>query len=136
MIIAFSGLTINGLHAQTTSKKTVSKTVKTITSKGPVTKKPGAAEIAQGKDMISKSDCLTCHKLDVKIIGPAYNDVATKYPTTEANYLMLSQKIIKGSSGVWGPIAMPPHPALAEADVKKMVQYILSLKAPVVSKKS
>jgi cytochrome c len=97
-----------------------------------VTHKASAADLAQGKALFTKSDCLTCHKMDVKLVGPAYYDVAKKYPATDANYEMLANKVIAGGSGVWGQVAMAPHPALAHADAKKIVEYILSLK-PVKS---
>jgi len=87
-----------------------------------------AADIAAGKALISTSDCLTCHKLDVKIVGPAYKDVAAKYKPTDENVAMLAKKVIEGGSGNWGPVAMSPHPNLATADVKKMVKYVLSVK--------
>lgn len=90
--------------------------------------KPTAADIAQGKALFLKSDCLTCHKLDVKVVGPAYYDVVKKYPATEANYEMLANKVISGGSGVWGQVAMAPHPTLTHDDAKKIVEYILSLK--------
>ncbi len=89
--------------------------------------KPTAAEIAAGKALVAKSDCLTCHKVDVKLVGPAYIDVAKKYPDSEANYTLLTKKVIEGGSGAWGQIPMSPHPTLAAADAKKMVKYILSL---------
>lgn len=98
-------------------------------AKKPVAKAGGkAADIAAGKDLVSKSDCLTCHRLDVKLVGPAYMDVAKKYPATEANYTMLANKVIAGGAGNWGQIPMSPHPALSVADAKKMVKYVLSVK--------
>jgi cytochrome c len=90
--------------------------------------KPTAADIAEGKALFLKMDCLTCHKLDTKVVGPAYYDVAKKYPPTEANYELLANKVISGGSGVWGQVAMAPHPTLTHADAKKIVEYILSLK--------
>lgn len=90
--------------------------------------KPSAADIAMGKALFLKSDCLTCHKLDTKVVGPAYYDVAKKYPATDANYEMLAGKVISGGSGVWGQVAMAPHPTLTHDDAKKIVEYILSLK--------
>ena len=104
------------------------------TKKGTAPAKKGAAvavtaaEIAAGKALLQKSDCMTCHKLDMKLIGPAFNDIAKKYPATEANYLLLAGKIIKGGSGVWGQIPMTPHPTVSQPDAKKMVKYLLSLK--------
>jgi cytochrome c len=118
----------NYAFAQTQTKKTTTarkKVTKTTTVTG---KKPSAADIAQGKELISKADCLSCHKVDVKLVGPAYVDVAKKYPASEANYALLAKKVINGGSGSWGPVAMSPHPAIPPADVKKMIEYILSLK--------
>jgi len=66
--------------------------------------------------------------MDVKLVGPAYYDVAKKYPPTEASYEMLANKVINGGSGVWGQVAMAPHPLLTHDDAKKIVEYILSLK--------
>jgi len=93
------------------------------TSTAPVT-----AGSAKGEQLISGSDCLTCHKVDAKIVGPSYVDVANKYEATEANIEMLAGKIINGGSGSWGEIPMAPHAALSTDDAKEMVKYILSLK--------
>jgi len=81
-----------------------------------------------GEALIQKNDCLTCHKLDQKIIGPAYIDVANKYTESPAVVDTLANKIIKGGSGNWGNIAMSPHPTLSMTDAQHMVKYILSLK--------
>lgn len=83
---------------------------------------------AKGEQLISGSDCLTCHKVDTKLVGPAYNDVANKYAATDANIEMLAGKVIKGGSGSWGEIPMAPHPAISTDDAKEMIKYILSLK--------
>jgi cytochrome c len=89
---------------------------------------PATAGSAKGEQLISGSDCLTCHKVDAKIVGPSYVDIANKYEATEANIEMLAGKIINGGSGSWGEIPMAPHPALSTDDAKEMVNYILSLK--------
>ena len=78
--------------------------------------------------LIANSDCLTCHKLNEKVIGPAYKEVAKKYAYTPANVKMLAGKIIKGGAGNWGPIPMTAHAALSQADAESMVKYILNLK--------
>lgn len=83
---------------------------------------------AKGEQLIGASDCLTCHKVDAKLVGPSYIDVANKYPATDANIDLLAGKIIQGGSGSWGEIPMAPHPALSSDDAKEMVKYILSLK--------
>ncbi|HEY5327961.1 MAG TPA: c-type cytochrome [Mucilaginibacter sp.] len=81
-----------------------------------------------GGKLLVANDCLTCHKIDTKVIGPAYKDVAAKYPATEANIDTLANKVMKGGSGHWGTIPMAAHPVLSENDAKTMVKYILSLK--------
>ena len=82
----------------------------------------------KGLSLIASNDCLTCHKIDEKVTGPAYRDVANKYDNTDANVKMLADKVIKGGSGNWGPVAMTPHPALSQADAEQMVKYILLLR--------
>ena len=82
----------------------------------------------KGLALVAGSDCLTCHKVDEKVIGPSYRDVANKYENTEANVKMLAEKIIKGGTGVWGEVAMTAHPAVTQADAEQMVKYILLLK--------
>ncbi len=73
--------------------------------------------------------CSSCHKIDEKLTGPAYRDVANKYADAdEATIAKLVKKIIDGGSGVWGEVPMTPHPNLSEKDAKSMVKYILLLK--------
>ena len=82
----------------------------------------------KGAQLIASADCASCHREREKLLGPAYHDVAAKYPDTPANVAMLAGHIIKGGAGHWGDIAMTPHPALSESDAKEMVRYILTLK--------
>lgn len=112
--------------AQTTVKTTKKTTVVKKTTVSAA--KPSAVTLEEGKQLLAKNDCLSCHKVDVKLVGPAYKDVAKKYPASAANYDLLSKKVIAGGSGVWGEVPMAPHPSVPPADVKKMIQYILSLK--------
>jgi cytochrome c len=82
-----------------------------------------------GLALITKSDCLTCHKVDETLTGPPYREVAKKYadmPDTIITHL--AKKIISGGTGVWGEIVMLPHPAISQEDAEKMVKYILLLK--------
>lgn len=85
-------------------------------------------QMSAGEKLINKSDCIGCHNKVNKIIGPAYMDIAKKYPATEKNINMLSDKIIKGGTGVWGTMPMTAHASLKPTDAKLMVKYILSLK--------
>jgi cytochrome c len=90
-----------------------------------------AAPAAAGKDgaaLIAGSDCRTCHKDDAKLIGPAYQDVAKKYPNDEATVKTLADKVKNGGSGNWGQIPMAGHPQLSLEDAEAMVRYILSMK--------
>jgi cytochrome c len=81
----------------------------------------------KGKLLIDQQDCKTCHKEDVKLVGPAYKDIAAKYPKDEKNLETLAAKIIKGGSGNWGEIAMLPHPSISKEDAKEMAGYILTV---------
>lgn len=83
---------------------------------------------SKGEKLMASSDCGTCHKEGVKVIGPALKDIAAKYPNTPENVDKLADKVIKGGSGNWGEVAMLPHPSLSKDDAKEMVSYILSLK--------
>jgi cytochrome c len=95
------------------------------------------AEITDGKDLIAKSDCLTCHKIEDKLVGPAYTAIAAKYPQDQSSVNTLTEKIITGGKGVWGPVPMAPHPAITQVDANKMIKYILTLNAknPATSSK-
>ncbi|WP_348824789.1 c-type cytochrome [Flavobacterium aestuarii] len=84
-------------------------------------------QLSEGEKIMAKLDCATCHKIDKKVIGPSYLDIAKKYPANDKNISYLSDKIIKGGSGVWGAIPMAPHTALKKDDAKKIAKYILSL---------
>lgn len=102
-------------------------TAATTTAPAPATTDV-AADAEKALTLIGSSDCMTCHAIDRKVIGPSYKDVAKKYEDTPANVDTLVSKVIHGGSGNWGNIAMLPHPNLPEADAKIMVKYILSLK--------
>jgi len=96
-----------------------------VASANDITANP---DYKKGLALIAANDCLTCHKVDEKVTGPAYRDVANKYENTDANVKMLAQKVIKGGSGNWGTVPMTPHPALSEADAEQMVKYVLLLR--------
>jgi cytochrome c len=82
----------------------------------------------KGLDVLAKSNCATCHKVDGVIQGPSYRDVANKYAGSDTAIAYLSKKIIEGGSGVWGNIAMVAHPEISQADAEQVVKYILLLK--------
>ena len=80
-----------------------------------------------GRALIEGSTCLSCHQIDRKSIGPAYNDVAQKYRNDPTALARLATKIGTGGSGVWGEVMMPPHPQFTESQRTQMAAYILSL---------
>jgi len=108
--------------------KSGSTTDSTTTTTTTTTETSATLKDTLGETLITKNDCLTCHKVDQKIVGPAYNDVANKYTATPAVIDTLANKVIKGGSGNWGSIAMTAHPNLSMDDARHMVRYILSLK--------
>jgi cytochrome c len=83
----------------------------------------------KGLELEAKSDCATCHKLNEKLVGPAFKDVATRYAgATEATVDTLAGKIISGGAGRWGQIPMTPHPNMSKDDARTLVKYVLLLK--------
>ena len=85
------------------------------------------ALVATGKKLIQASDCMACHSVDKKSIGPTYRDVAKKYKGDNTALERLTKKVISGGSGVWGETAMAGHPQLSTGDASEMVKYILSI---------
>jgi cytochrome c len=77
-------------------------------------------------DLAQKSGCTACHAVDKKLVGPAYKDVAAKYKGDAKAQAALEEKVKKGGVGVWGQVPMPPNSSVADADVKKLVSWVLS----------
>ncbi len=78
--------------------------------------------------LAKKYNCLTCHSVDKKLVGPAYMDVAAKYKGDAGAEAKLVAKVKNGGTGTWGPIPMPPNSSVPDADVKTLVKWVLSLK--------
>ena len=85
-------------------------------------------EADKGLALVAQSDCLTCHKVEDRLVGPAYKEVANKYPVNDSTFNYLAHKIMKGGAGVWGQTPMAAHEGLAEADALQMAKYVMSLK--------
>jgi cytochrome c len=83
--------------------------------------------VKKGKVLISYSDCSTCHTEERRAKGPAFQDIAKRYPSNQAYIGLLAQKVITGGKGSWGNPVMSPHPNLQYSDAEAMVTYILSL---------
>lgn len=111
-----------------TSQNTAAKDSATTTLAAPANDITTNPDYQKGLALVAQSNCLTCHKINEKLIGPAYKDVANKYAGSDTAVNYLAHKVITGGKGVWGDVMMTPHPELSEADAKQMVRYILLLK--------
>ena len=85
-----------------------------------------AADAAKAKALAQSKNCLACHAVDKKLVGPAYTEIAKKYKGNKDAEAMLIKKVINGGGGVWGTIPMPPNP-VKEDEAKLLVEWILSL---------
>ena len=84
---------------------------------------------ALADEALAKSkNCMACHAVDKKLVGPAYKDIAAKYAGDKSAADKLAAKIQKGGSGVWGAIPMPANPQVNDADAKKLAAWVLSTK--------
>ena len=79
-------------------------------------------------DLAQKKNCMACHAVDKKVVGPGYKEVAAKYAGQKDAVDKLAQKIIKGGAGTWGPVPMPANTQVSEAESKKLAAWVLSLK--------
>ncbi len=90
----------------------------------------------KGLALVGASDCLTCHRISEKLVGPSYQDVANKYTGVDTAVTYLAHRIISGvganETHNWGSETnngiMTPHPQVTEADAEQMVKYVLLLK--------
>ncbi len=84
---------------------------------------------AQAQEALAKKhNCLACHAVDKKLVGPSYKDVAAKYRGDPGAEAKLVAKVKKGGQGVWGQVPMPPNSSVPDADVQSLVKWILSQK--------
>jgi cytochrome c len=79
-------------------------------------------------DLAQKKNCMACHAIDKKVVGPAYKEVAAKYAGQKDAVDKLAEKVVKGGSGAWGPVPMPANAQVTDAEAKQLVQWILTLK--------
>ena len=84
---------------------------------------------AMADEALAKSkNCMACHSIDKKLVGPAYKDVAKKYAGQKDAEATLVTHVMKGSKGVWGPGPMPANANVNEAEAKQLVTWVMSLK--------
>ncbi|MES1225995.1 MAG: c-type cytochrome [Bacteroidota bacterium] len=124
--LMFTLFIISALIACNNSSESKESKTETIADANDVTKNP---DYQNGLELVSKSDCFTCHKIDEPLTGPAYRDVANKYASYSDTIIAhLANKVIAGGSGVWGQVPMTGHPTITQADAEAMVKYVLLLK--------
>ena len=85
---------------------------------------PAMADLA----LATAKNCMACHAIDKKVVGPAYKEVAAKYAGQKDAVDRLAVKIMKGGSGVWGPVPMPANAQVNEAEAKKLAAWVLTQK--------
>jgi cytochrome c len=78
--------------------------------------------------LATAKNCMACHAVDKKLVGPSYKDVAIKYAGQKDAVDKLAAKILKGGSGVWGPVPMPANAQVSDAEAKKLAAWVLTMK--------
>ena len=97
-----------------------------VLAAGLLAASPALADDKEKEALAKKHNCLACHTTDKKLVGPSYKDVAKKYKGQNVA-AKLQEKVKKGGQGVWGPVPMPPNPAVPDKDIKELVEWILKM---------
>ncbi len=84
---------------------------------------PAWADLA----LAQRNNCLNCHTVERKLLGPAFRDVANRYRGHKDAADLLARKIVSGGKGAWGVLAMPANPKISEADARALATWVLTL---------
>jgi len=84
-----------------------------------------AAPVLADQALAQKKNCMACHTVEKKIVGPSYKDVSKKYAGQNANAKLVT-KIMKGGSGAWGAVPMPANPQVSQAEAEALVKWVLA----------
>ena len=95
-----------------------------VLATGLVTSAPAWADL----QLATAKNCMACHAVDKKLVGPAYKDIAAKYAGQTDAAAKLESKVVKGGAGVWGPVPMPANAQVTPAEAKQLVAWVLSQK--------
>lgn len=87
-----------------------------------------ASPVWADQALATKNNCMSCHAVANKLVGPSFKAVAEKYATQKDAAGKLTLKVLKGGSGVWGAVPMPANNQTTEADAKTLVEWILATK--------
>ncbi|MBA3594282.1 MAG: c-type cytochrome [Polaromonas sp.] len=91
---------------------------------GAVVSTPALADL----QLATAKNCMACHAVATKLVGPSYKDVAVKYASQKDAADKLAAKIVKGGSGVWGPVPMPANAQVNDAEALKLAAWIMTQK--------
>ncbi|GAB3480406.1 c-type cytochrome [Polaromonas eurypsychrophila] len=91
---------------------------------GAVVSSPALADL----QLATAKNCMACHAVATKLVGPSYKDVAAKYAGQKDAVDKLAGKIVKGGSGVWGPVPMPANAQVNDAEAKKLAAWVMTQK--------
>lgn len=84
------------------------------------------APVLADQALATSKNCMSCHAVERKLLGPSFKEVAAKYKNDKGAVELLAAKIIKGGSGVWGPVPMPANTQVNAAEAKKLATWVLS----------
>lgn len=87
-----------------------------------------AAPAFADQALATSKNCMACHAMDKKLVGPSYKEVAAKYAADKGAVDKLATKIIKGASGTWGAVPMPANAQVNEAEAKQLATWVMSIK--------
>lgn len=88
---------------------------------------PGGLPVAAASEALARQKaCLGCHAVEKKVVGPSFHAIATRYAGDAAAPARLAQKVIHGSQGSWGPVAMPANARVSEAEARELVRWLLT----------
>ncbi|CAE6814576.1 Cytochrome c-551 [Paraburkholderia nemoris] len=93
---------------------------------GAFTSSARAADAPRGQIVATSNACMGCHAVDRKLVGPSFQQIATKYKGDAQAPAKLSRKVKDGGSGVWGMIPMPAHQSMSDADIRTVVDWVLA----------
>lgn len=102
------------------------KAVQTFTLLGLFALATPSAFACDAKALATKNQCMVCHKVEGKLVGPSYNDVVAKYKGDAEALDKLTAKVRKGGKGAWGSIPMPPNKSISDDDLKTVITWILA----------
>jgi cytochrome c len=101
---------------------------KLLVSLAAVASLAGSAAVWADADLAKAKNCMACHAVDKKMVGPSYKDVAAKYASDKDAVATLAGKIQKGGAGVWGPVPMPANTQVSPAEAQKLAAWVMTAK--------